>query len=219
MDFGAKVVQFYRDFRPPENLPDGIELANPYEHPARRGAIEQFYAKFFSDEFARIHILGINPSRLNTTATGVNYTDGYALKNYCEIDNDFSQSRELTADFFYRVVDAMGGASTFYRRVFPWAMMPVTVTKEGNYANYYSNDILEDMKSLVSDNIRWLTSLPANGKLVILGAGENQKVFNGLPGSPFGYNEVVTLPHPRWIMQYNRNKIDAYIEDYVNALS
>lgn len=219
MTIAAKVLGFYQGFEQPAGLPDNVSLENPYDNAQRHASIDAFYNKYFNDMNPRIHILGINPSRLTTTATGVNYTDGFALQEYCDLPNDFSKTRELTADFFYRVVLAMGGTDDFYSTIFPWAMMPVTVTKKGNYANYYSNDIVEDMKSLVVENIKWTSELPRTGRVVILGTGENQKVFNSLPGSPFGYNDVRVLPHPRWIMQYNRDKVDKFVADYVDALS
>lgn len=213
------VIKFYRSFTPPPGLSSDVELINPYDNEERREAIEQYYAKYFDDEDARIHILGINPSRMHPTATGVNYTDGFALAEYCGIENNFSKNRELTSDFFYRVINVMGGASEFFGRVFPWAMMPVTVTKKGNYANYYSNDVVEDLKHLVEENVKWTSRLPSSGRLVILGTGENQKFFESMRGSPFGYNDVRVVPHPRWIMQYNRGKVGKFIEQYQDALS
>lgn len=219
MSIRQKVIEFYQNFAPPAELPADVELINPYDGADRRAAIEAFYAKFFDDGDVRVHILGINPSRMHPTATGVNYTDGYALNEYCGIENSFAQNRELTSDFFYRVVQAMGGATPFFGRVFPWAMMPVTVTKKGNYANYYGNDVVEDLKGLVEDNVRWTSRLPSTGRLVILGSGENQKFFDNMQGSPFGYNDVRVVPHPRWVLQYNRSKVDQYIEQYVDALT
>lgn len=219
MSIRNEVINFYKNFAPPPHLPADLELVNPYEHAERSEAIEAFYAKFFDDNNVRVHILGINPSRMNQTATGVNYTDGFALEEYCGIHNNFSKNRELTSNFFYKVVQAMGGASDFFARVFPWAMMPVTVTKKSNYANYYGNDVVEDLKDLVEENVRWTSKLPSTGKLVILGSGENHKFFEEMQGSPFGYNEVRVVPHPRWVMQYNSSKLDHYIDQYVDALT
>jgi hypothetical protein len=217
--FRNRVTEFYQTFSAPTSLSADIELINPYEDSSRRRAIEEYYAKFFNDENVRVHILGINPSRMHPTATGVNYTDGYALENFCGIENSFSKSRELTSDFFYQVVDAIGGAEEFFGRIFPWAMMPVTVTKKGNYANYYGNDVVEDLKDLVRENVKWTSQLPSTGRLVILGSGENQKFFENLPGSPFGYNDVRVVPHPRWVLQYNRANVDKFIGQYVDALT
>lgn len=219
MLFRDQVIDFYSNFQNPRNLPEGVVIHNPFDDAGRRAAIQSFYDKFFADDRVRIHILGINPSKITSTSTGVNYTDGFALANYCGIDNEFSKGRELTSDFFYQVVQAMGGAKEFYSRVFGWAMMPLSVTNKGSYANYYDLKIHEILEEIVKQNIKWTSNLPSNGRAVILGTGENTKKFQELEGSPFGYNEVKYLPHPRWILQYNRSKVDKYIEMYVNALT
>ena len=219
MTFATRVIEFYENFAAPPGLPNDVSLINPYRNDSRKEAIDSYYSKYFDDGNVRHHILGINPSRMNKTATGVHYTDGYALENYCKIDNEFSKARELTSDFFYRVISAAGGPENFFSRVFPWAMMPVTVNSKGNYANYYASDIVEDLSKLVESNVQWTAKLPSTGRLVILGSGENEKFFQKLPGAPFGYNDVRVLPHPRWIMQYNRTKMDNYIELYISALN
>lgn len=219
MSIRNEVIDFYQKFVGPSKLPTDLELINPYADEDRRNAIHSFYDKYYDDSKVRVHVLGINPSRMHKTATGINYTDGFALSEYCGIDNSFSKTRELTADFFYRVVNAMGGPSEFFARIFPWAMMPVCVTKQGDYANYYEESVVEHLRDLVEENVRWTSKLPSTGKLVILGTGENHKFFEGMPGSPFGYNEVRVVPHPRWVMQYNRSKLDDYIDQYIEALS
>ena len=106
----------------------------------------------------------------------------------------------------------------FYSRVLPWAALPVAVTSEGSYANYYQID-RKEIVDLVMMNITWLSKLPRVGKLVVLGVGENKQYLENLDGYPFGYNEVIYLPHPRWIMQYNRKKLDQYIAAYGAALT
>ena len=219
MTFVTRVIEFYENFAVPPGLPSDLSLTNPYQDDNRRAAINSYYSKYFDDDKFRHHILGINPSRMNATATGIHYTDGFALQNYCDIGNSFSKSRELTSDFFYRVVIAVGGPEKFFGRVFPWAMMPVTVTKKGNYANYYANDVVEDLSKLVENNVHWTSKLPSTGRLVILGSGENKKFFQKLSGAPFGYNEVRVLPHPRWIMQYNHSKLNIYVDEYIDALT
>lgn len=217
MNFCKEVIEFYQKF---ENgvLPEGVVIHNPISTMERRIAIDAFYEKYFDDEKSRVHVIGINPSKINNTSTGVNYTDGFALLNYCGINNDFSKSRELTADFFYKVVMAAGGSEIFYKEVFPWALMPLSITKDGSYINYYDCSVQEALKDIVEENMRWVSKLPSRGRLVVLGKGENLKSFKNLSGTPFGYNTVLSLPHPRWIMQYNRDKVDQYIDIYLESI-
>lgn len=219
MTYFEDVVDFYENFEIPAGLPDGVAIHNPFHDAQRRDAIERFYEKFFSDGNARIHLLGINPSKINQTSTGINYTDGFALEEFCGLQNGFSRGRELTSDFFYRVVLAMGGAEEFYARIFAWAMMPLSVTSSGGYVNYYDEDLEGALSDVVRQNVKWTSERPSTGRALIVGTGENKKVFENLDGTPFGYNDVKYLPHPRWIMQYNRNSVDKYVGQYVDALS
>lgn len=219
MTVSNEIIEFYKNFRPPNSLPAEIEIHNPFGDPKRKHLIEEFCQKYYNDNIPRTHLIGINPSRLAKTSTGINYTDGYALKNYCGIENDFSESRELTSRFFYMVVEKFGGAGKFYDSTLAWAMMPLSVTKESQYKNYYERDVKEHVARIVSENVAWLSALPSNGKAVVIGIGENKRHFSELEGSPFTYGETIFLPHPRWIMQYKQDQIDKYVDEYIEALS
>lgn len=219
MKISEKVMAFYEN--PPFSTVVGnhIQIHNPFSEPSRREAIENFCRKFYNDQDHRIHILGINPSKINDTSTGVNYTDGYALENFCGINNDFSKSRELTSRFFYSVVEKMGGATSFYSAVFAWAVMPLSVTQEDAYKNYYEDDVKSQLNGAVKSNMEWISqNIPSNGRAVLLGSGDNKKSFDGLDGYPFGYRDIKYLPHPRWVMQYNSAKLDYYVDMYRDAL-
>lgn len=213
------VIDFYKTFSSPNGLPANVVVHNPFSDPQRRAAIETFYSTFYSDNKPRIHVLGINPSKFHATSTGIHYTDGFALENYCGIKNDFSKSRELTSEFIYRVIEELGGAKDAFSNVFLWAMMPVSVTEDGKYVNYYESSSVDLLSSVVRSNVEWLSKVPSTGRVVILGIGENAKFFDHLEGKPLVYDTVRYLPHPRWIMQYNRKKIEYYIEQYIDAMS
>lgn len=218
MTVSAKVIDFYKNFSLPSVLPSDIVVHNPYDDPMRQKAIESFYKKFFADDEPRVHLIGINPSRITETSSGINYTDGFALENFCGITNDFSKSRELTSEFFYMVVEEFGSAENFYKEIFAWAMMPFSVTRVSKYKNYYEDDVFDHLIDMVQSNIQWISNLPKKGKVVIIGTGENKKMFESLPGSPFGYDNVQFLPHPRWIMQYKRAYVKNYVQQYVEFL-
>lgn len=219
MNISREVVRFYES--PPFSLNVGNQLTvhNPFDDANRAQAIKDFCRKFYDDSETRTHLLGINPSRLTASSTGVNYTDGFALEEHCGIANEFSKSRELTSRFFYNVVENMGGASAFYNGVFAWATMPLPVTREGSYINYYEADAVDRLMPIIVANIEWLKGkIPSNGRAVILGTGDNKKMLERLAGFPFGYDRVDYLPHPRWVMQYKSAHLDKYVEMYANAL-
>jgi hypothetical protein len=216
--YSDQVIRFYSDFAVGDVFDSALQLHNPFDAPSRRDVMTNFYRKYFDDEIQRIHIIGINPSKLSSTSTGIHYTDGFALENFCGIENTFSKARELTSDFFYRVVEKMGGSHKFYAKIFPWAAMPVALTAHGKYANYYEVDN-ERVNEIVSRNIDWLSMLPRTGKLVVLGLGENQSRIKKMGRFPFGYQDIRYLPHPRWALQYNRAKVDEFVDMYIEALS
>ncbi|HEV7289460.1 uracil-DNA glycosylase family protein [Sphingomonas sp.] len=219
MSVSDEVIRFFES--PPFSLNVGnhLNVHNPFNDTHRKNAIKAFSQKFYDDSEARIHLLGINPSRLTASSTGVNYTDGFALENSCGIENEFSKSRELTSRFFYNVVENMGGAGTFYNGVFAWAVMPLPVTREGAYTNYYQADSIDSLQPLILANLDWIKSkIPSNGRAVILGTGDNKKSFEKLPGYPFGYDRIDYLPHPRWVMQYNSAKLEKYTDMYAKVL-
>jgi len=220
MTISKEVIALYDKPPFPTVVGNHVQIHNPFDDPAKKDAIYAFCEKFYNDDKPRLHLLGINPSRLTDTSSGVNYTDGFALDNLCGIDNEFSKTRELTSKFFYMVVEKMGGAALFYANIFAWALMPLSVTKDNSYKNYYENDVIEQLRAIVLANVNWLNkNVPATGVAVILGTGENKNSFQKLVGYPFGYKKITYLPHPRWVMQYNSAKLDYYINMYVDALS
>lgn len=220
MSVRREVLAFYESLNADAFARGNVSIHNPFDDERRRAAITAFCERFYDDAAPRIHLLGINPNQPADTSSGVHYTDGYALDVHCGIPNGFSKGRELTSRFFYLVVEAFGGAAAFYRSVFAWSVMPVCVTEVGEYRNYYDERIYETVRPLVRGNMEWLRDrIPGDGRAVVLGTGENKASFERLDGFPFGYRNIVYLPHPRWILQYHSNELDKHVERYVEALS
>ena len=219
MTLSDQIIDFYTLFNMPTDVPDGVVIHNPFDDKVRKQTIIDFCEHFYNDDGTRAHILGINPSRLTPTSTGVNYTDGFALQEYCGIQNSFTKTRELTSEFFYRVVHAMEGPQAFYSSVFAWALMPLSVTAQGKYTNHYHPDVAKPLRELLRQNLLWLAELPKKPRAVILGLGDNKKVFDELNAELGVYDQAAYLPHPRWVMQYNRADADKYVQQYVTAIT
>ena len=51
-----------------------------------------------------------------------------------------------------------------------------------------------------------------------IGGEKNFKYLSSLNNRYNWFQEIVSLPHPRFIMQYNRKFLDDYINRYLNVL-
>ncbi len=52
-------------------------------------------------------------------------------------------------------------------------------------------------------------------KVICLGEGKNYEYLNNLNNEYNLFNEIIPLPHPRWIMQYRYKARIEYIREYV----
>jgi hypothetical protein len=217
--FGAKVNAFYLSLKPPK-VPRGIHVMNPYDDPRTRGCLDRFLTTYFNDNRPRTLVIGINPGRFGSGLTGVTFTDPYALTHECGIAHDFIGQRELSADFVYRVVNALGGPARFYERLFMSAVCPLGFTHKGINMNYYDDKRLEKaVTPFIVDSIeKHLQFSVRREHVVVLGRGKNAAYFTRLNDEHRWFGEVHTLDHPRFIMQYRRKKLDSYIEEYAELL-
>lgn len=213
--FGARVNRLYLSLTPPK-VPRGVQVMNPYVNQRTRACVESFLEKYFDDLRPRTLIMGINPGRFGSGVTGLTFTDPFALTNECTIPHDFTGRRELSAEFVYRVVNALGGASLFYSRLFLSAVCPLGFTRKGINLNYYDDKRLERaVTPFVVGSIESHLGFPVRREhVVILGRGRNAAYFRRLNDEQRWFAHVHTLDHPRFIMQYRRKKLDAYIGEY-----
>ena len=56
-------------------------------------------------------------------------------------------------------------------------------------------------------------------RVIVLGRGQNAKFLMRLNDQHRWFGAVQALDHPRFIMQYRRKKLDAYIASYAGVLS
>ena len=54
---------------------------------------------------------------------------------------------------------------------------------------------------------------------VLIGKGKNQKFFEMINKEYKFFNNFITLPHPRWILQYKMKMKKEYLDEYVTKLS
>lgn len=221
MTFSKKILDFHFSLRPDWVLPADFELIYPYNHPDTKATMTAFFEKYYSDEKKRLFVFGINPGRFGAGITGVPFTDPIRLETECSIINPFKKRQELSSVFIYEVVEAFGGAAAIYEKIYITSLSPLGFLKDGKNANYYDDKRLEKaVEPYIIENIN--TQLDFGGfrhAAVCLGQGKNFKYFKKLNEKWQWFEEIYPLPHPRWVMQYRRKKMDFFREEYLRVLN
>jgi Uracil DNA glycosylase superfamily len=218
--FANKVLTFYSALRTPDPVPAGVTVMNPYIDKDTFAICKRFYSKYYNDMQMRIPILGINPGRFGGGVTGIPFTDPVKLEEHCGIKNDLDKRAELSADFVYQVIEAFGGPTEFYGKFYVGAVCPLGFTKDGRNLNYYDLKLLEEsLHDFINDAIGRQLDFPLSRECCYcLGEGKNFKYLSQFNRTHAFFKKVVPLPHPRFIMQYRRKKVNAYVERYLEAL-
>jgi hypothetical protein len=220
MTFADKVLVFYKQLAITSRLPKGVEVLNPYQDEKAFELCKAFYHKYYSDHNSRQLILGINPGRFGGGITGIPFTDPGKLEKICGIPNDFGKKAELSADYIYKMIERFSGPENFYGQYFFNSVSPLGFTQDGKNMNYY--DTPELMKSLEKFILKSIREIIAMGvkteKAFCLGEGDNYKFLIALNKKECFFKEIIPLAHPRFIMQYQRKLVDAYVDDYLRKL-
>ena len=151
--------------------------------------------------------------------TGIAFTDTEALKR-CDISWSGDETKELSAEFIYRVIEKYGGPEKFYKKFFITSICPVGFTKNGVNFNYYDEaECMNILMPYIQKTFAEQTAFGAKKTAVVLGRGKNYTHIKAMNGACSFFETILPLDHPRFIMQYRRKKIDEYIEQYINILN
>lgn len=213
------ILEYYGGIAPYLPLGEGVEYLNPYESARVREFVERFYRKYYSDTEKRTLIIGINPGRFGAGITGIPFTDPEKLEDICGIENEFEKRAELSADFVYKLIEAYGGPERFYGDFYITSVCPLGFVKNGKNFNYYdSAAVYEKLSPHLRKHIEWHFDHGMSSETVInWGKGKNRKAIEKLfERKP--YKNIIHLPHPRWVMQYQRKSVDEWIEKTIIAL-
>jgi hypothetical protein len=220
MPQAEKLLKFLRKLKITAELPADIQVLNPYRDQVTFGFCEKFYRKFYSDNKPRTLILGINPGRLGGGLTGIPFTDPVKLQEQCGITNELPKRAELSADFIHQVIESMGGLEKFYGQFYFSSVSPLGFIRDGKNLNYY--DVPELQRVLKPFIITSLKQQLAFGlrteTCFVLGEGKNFDYVKSLNSAFNFFETVVPLPHPRFVMQYKRKKLQDYIALYNHRL-
>lgn len=220
MTFGEKVIDFYNNLELKLTLPDSISLLNPFTDHAVKKVFREFYTRYYPDPGKRIIIFGINPGRFGAGVTGIPFTDPIRLSSMCGIKNDFKQLPELSSVFIYEMVNAYGGIKKFCADFYLTAVCPLGFVQHGKNLNYYDDKKLQSSLQhfIVSSIKRQLAFGTTNKTCICLGEGKNFAFLKKLNEEQKMFQQIVPLPHPRWIMQYKRTSMNEYLTTFIDTL-
>ncbi|MBS1979463.1 MAG: DUF4918 family protein [Bacteroidetes bacterium] len=214
------ILSFFKSLGIDASLPRGVTVMNPYLDPETFTLCQAFFEKYYSDHKNRKLILGINPGRLGAGLTGISFTDPVRLERICGIKNHFVKKPELSSEFVFKVIEEFGGPEAFFGQFFISSLSPLGFIKGGKNVNYYDLPALE--KKVTPFIVQTLTETMSWGifdkEVLCLGEGKNYRFLERLNSKHGWFSSITPLPHPRFIMQYRRKKLDEYTTAYLKAL-
>lgn len=219
--FAENVISFYTQMDRSWKLPKGFELIDPFGYAPTVDVFSQFYNRYFNDTNERYMLLGINPGRHGAGVTGIPFTDPKILAEECGIDNEFKKMNELSAIFVYDFISQWPSIEEFYSKFYINSVCPLGFIKDGINCNYYDDKILfQKVKKHIVAGIKEQINFGINTSVAYcMGNGKNFKFLSKLNDEHHFFEEIIPLPHPRWVMQYRRKRKDEFVEMYFNALT
>ena len=217
--FADRAIAYYNALEAPANLPPGVGVMNPYQQPGVQRIVGEFYAKFYGDNNPRVFVLGINPGRFGAGVTGISFTTPQNLRRFCGIENDLRNTPELSSRFIYQVVDALGGAREFYGKFFLTSLFPLALTKDAKNYNFYDDRVTtETLWPAITEAVRTQIRFGADRRVAVCLGRKNETYLRRLNEQQGFFNRIVTLDHPRYILQYKSKDAPLYLERYITQL-
>lgn len=220
MTLAERILPFLQNLKIEAPVPRGIEVLNPYQQPEVFELCTLFYNQYYRDSATRNLIIGINPGRFGAGLTGIPFTDPIRLQQVCGIENRMPKKAELSSEFIYKMIAAFGGAGKFYKKFYFTSVSPLGFIQNKKNLNYYDNPVLQKrLKSFITTSMRTQLSWGLKTTTAYcLGEGDNYKFLSNWNKDEKFFEEIIPLPHPRFIMQYKRKQLDQFINEYLNKL-
>ena len=208
---------------------DNYSISNPFNGKNRiqiKEITNAFYKKYYNDHNKRYLILGSSPARKGTATTGIPFEDANHLYKETGIMIDNFYINKSSSNFLYDVMEQYGGCQRFYKDFFMSFVCPlgiVNVNSKGNLvnANYYENKKLEKAShNFIVDSLKKQIALGVDTSICYcIGSGENFKFLTKINEEYHFFDKIISLEHPRFIMQYNSKDRNKYLDKYLNALN
>lgn len=225
--FADHVIDFNSHLHYTGTLPPGIRIMNPFrEQPQVMDIMQQFYHKYYGDHHRRRMIMGINPGRLGSGATGIPFTDTKRLTEVLGIGIEGVKTHEPSSVFVYDVISAYGGPIAFYRDFYFASVSPLGFTSvkadgsEINYNYYDSKALTNAVYDFMVSSIRQQLEFGIDTDVCYcFGTGKNAAFLQQLNAKEQFFKTIVPLEHPRFIMQYRQKRKEEFITKYLEAFS
>ncbi|TKK68038.1 DUF4918 family protein [Ilyomonas limi] len=226
MSFAQRMKDFNRNLHLTAALPPNVGVLNPFgENKLALSCADAFYDKYYSDNKKRWPILGINPGRFGAGLTGVPFTDFKRLQQVCGIETGGASSHEPSSEFIYCMIAAMGGVDVFYKHFYINSICPlgfIILKSNGKWMNYnYYDDkaLYAAVKAFIIQSIQQQIALGLYTEECFC-LGKKNTAYLSVLNEEFHFFKTITeLPHPRFIVQYKRKEMNAFIDVYVEKLS
>ncbi len=222
-----KIIDYYK-WLSLQNIElfDKYKIVNPYKQERIIKIVEVFYNKYFDDNHNRYLILGASPARRGTSATGIPFEDEeHIYKLTGESINNFYINKN-SSNFLYDVMENYGGIDKFYSDFFLEFVCPLGIVNINNKnnevnVNYYENRKLQSyLNDFIKKSLDELIKIGINREVCYcIGSGENYQYLLKLNEENHYFKRIVALEHPRYIMQYNKDKTAFYMNKYLNELN
>lgn len=222
-----KIIDYYK-WLSLQNIElfDKYKIVNPYKQERIIKIVEVFYNKYFDDNHNRYLILGASPARRGTSATGIPFEDEeHIYKLTGESINNFYINKN-SSNFLYDVMEDYGGIDKFYSDFFLRFVCPLGIVNINNKnnevnVNYYENRKLQSyLNDFIKKSLDELIKIGINREVCYcIGSGENYQYLLKLNEENHYFKRIVALEHPRYIMQYNKDKTAFYMNKYLNELN
>lgn len=215
-----QIIAFNQSLRIQAKIPKGVGVLNPFQQAETSFLSAAFYQKYYGDSKPRTLIVGINPGRFGAGLTGIPFTDPIKLATKCGINNLLPKKTELSADFIYQMIESFGGPESFYRRFYFSSLSPLGFIMNGKNLNYYdSKELQTAVTPFIIQSLKTQMNFGLNREVCYcLGEGKNTAFFTAINLRYGFFKEIIALPHPRFIMQYKRKHLAAYIQMYIAKL-
>lgn len=219
MNWSETLVNYYENLETPE-LPEGVECMNPYREAEVKAIVRTYFQRYYGDSNKRTLLFGINPGRFGAGVTGISFTDPVILKERLGISHGLELRPELSAGFIHDMIDAFGGIEDFTAHFLITSVYPLGFLEDGKNINYYEipgwrDALLPHIRSELKAHGGWNINRDV---AICIGQGQNLKFFTELNKELGLFKRILTLPHPRWVMQYRTKLKGEFINEYVKTL-